>query len=191
MRGFSEMYILSQVLVVLSDVLCILSMLSGKKKWIVFYFILSTILFVSHYICLGGWTGAVIGTVDLVFLILMYILELKNKQKYNPYLSVATIIITILLSIITWDGWVSLLPMVAMIVYLFGMMFTNVIFVKSGAFVRLVLNGLYMFMLKSYFGAGLSIVILAFTVAGIINDCKRNKQEQTANITQDTSSRDE
>lgn len=185
------MYILSQVLVVLSDVLCILSMLSGKKKWIVFYFILSTILFVSHYICLGGWTGAVIGTVDLVFLILMYILELKNKQKYNPYLSVATIIITILLSIITWDGWVSLLPMVAMIVYLFGMMFTNVIFVKSGAFVRLVLNGLYMFMLKSYFGAGLSIVILAFTVAGIINDCKRNKQEQTANITQDTSSRDE
>ena len=39
------MYILSQILVALSDVLCIVSMLSKRKNKIVFYLIISTILF--------------------------------------------------------------------------------------------------------------------------------------------------
>lgn len=171
------MYILSQVLVVLSDLFCIVSMLNKKKKNIVFYLILSTILFAGHYMCLGGWTGAVIALVELVFLILMYVLEIKEKTKYNKYLSIGAMIITIVLSILTWNTWISLLPMLAMIVYLTVMMFTNVIIVKSGTFIRLVLNGIYMLLLKSYFGAGLSVIILIFTIVGIVKDCKTKKQE--------------
>lgn len=52
------MYILSQILVVLSDVFCIISMLNKKKKNVVLYLLISTVLFASHYMCLGGWTGA-------------------------------------------------------------------------------------------------------------------------------------
>ena len=68
------MYILSQILVLLSDVFFILSILKNKKKNVVFYLILSTILFACHYLCLAGWTGAAISFVELVFLILMYLL---------------------------------------------------------------------------------------------------------------------
>lgn len=170
------MYILSQILVVLSDLACIVSMLSKKKKNVVFFLIISTILFASHYVCLGAWTGAAIGLVELVFLILMYILELKDKTGYSTYLSIGTMIITIVLSIITWDTWISLLPMLAMIIYLTAMMFKNVIIVKSGTFIRLTLNGIYMLLLKSYFGAGLSIVILIFTIIGIVKDYKSKKE---------------
>lgn len=105
----------------------------------------------------------------------MYILEVKNKTKYSTYLSIGTMIITVALSIITWDTWISILPMLAMVIYLSAMMFKNVIIVKSGAFIRLTLNGIYMFLLESYFGAGLSIVILIFTIIGIINDYKKQK----------------
>ena len=167
------MYILSQVLVVLSDIFCIVSMLNKKKKNVVFFLIISTILFALHYMCLYAWTGAVIGIVELVFLILMYLLEIKDKTKYNSYLSVSTMIITIILSIITWNTWISVLPMLAMVIYLFGLMFSNVIIVKTCTFIRLTLNGIYMLLLKSYFGAGLSIVILIFTIVGIVNDYKR------------------
>ena len=170
------MYILSQVLVVLSDVFCILSMLSKKKKRVVFYLILSTLLFASHYLCLGGLTGAVIAFVELVFLILMYVLEIKDKTSYSTYLSIGTILITIVLSIVTWNTWISIFPMLAMIIYLVGMMFKNVIIVKSGTFIRLILNGVYMLLLKSYFGAGLTLVILAFTIVGIVNDYKSKKE---------------
>lgn len=170
------MYILSQILVVLSDLACIVSMMNKKKKNVVFFLIISTILFASHYMCLGAWTGAAIGFVELVFLILMYILEIKDKTQYSTYLSIGTMIITVALSIITWDTWISLLPMLAMVIYLTAMMFKNVIIVKSGTFIRLTLNGIYMLLLKSYFGAGLSILILVFTIVGIVNDYKSRKE---------------
>lgn len=169
------MYILSQILIILSDIFCIISMMSKNKKSLIFFLLLSTILFATHYMCLGGWTGASLGLLELIFLILLYIFEINNKTHLNPYLSVITIILTIILSIITWDGYISLLPMLAMSIYLTSMIFKNVIIVKSGAFIRLILNGVYMLLLKSYFGAGLTLVILIFTIIGIIKDCKRNE----------------
>lgn len=172
------MYILSQILVTISDAFCILSMLSKNKKGIVFYLLISTILFASHYICLGGWTGAGIALIELVFLILMYILELKEKTQYSKYLSIATIIATIVLTIFTWAGWISVLPMLAMVIYLIAMMFKNVIIVKTGTFIRLILNSLYMVLIASYLGAGLTVVILAFTIYGIVRDCKTEKQKE-------------
>ena len=172
-KGIKDfMYILSQILVVISDVFCIISMLNKNKKRVVFFLILSSILFATHYLCLGGWTGACIAFVELVFLILMYILEIKNKTKYNIYLSMSTILITIVVSIATWDSWISVLPMLAMIIYLTAMMSKNIIIVKVGTFVRIILNGIYMLLLQSYFGAGLSVVILIFTIVGIVNDYK-------------------
>ena len=173
------MFVLSQILVILSDVAFIISMLNKNKKNVVFYLILSTILFAAHYMCLGGWTGAAIAILELVFLIVVYILELKNITKYNVLLSVSTIIATIVLSIITWDTWISLLPMLAMTIYLATMIFKNVIIVKSGTFIRLVLNGVYMLLLHSYFGAGLTIVILIFNIIGIVNDYKSKKELET------------
>ena len=176
------MYILSQVLVSFSDLFCILSMLSKKKKQVVFYLILSTLLFAMHYICLSGWTGAVIAVVEIVFLAVMYILEIKEKTQYSVPVSIATIVVTVVLSILTWGSWISVLPMVAMVIYLVAMMFKNVIIVKSGTFIRLTLNGIYMFLLESYFGAGFTILILIFTIVGIVRDNKikrSNKEVET------------
>lgn len=170
------MYILSQILVVVSDIAFILSMLSKNKKRVELFLIISTILFASHYMCLNAWTGAVISIVELVFLIFMYILEIKDKTQYSKHLSILTVIITVALSIITWESWISILPMLAMVIYLFAMMFKNIIIVKSGTFIRLILNGIYMLLIKSYFGAGLSVLILIFTIVGIVNDYKSKKK---------------
>ena len=150
-------------------------MLCKKKKQVVLFLILSTIFFAAHYMCLGGWTGAVIGLVEIVYLIAIYLLEVKGKTKYNPYVSVATMIITVILSIITWNTWISALPMVAMVIYLAGLMFSNVIIVKTCTFIRLAMNGVYMLLLSSYFGASLSIVLLIATIIGIVNDYKSKR----------------
>ena len=166
------MYILSQILVGIADIFCIMSMLSTKKIKIVLLLVLSTIFLAGQYICLGGWTGVSLAVVEIVFLISMYLLESRGKEKYNVYLSIATIIASLVLSILTWISWITILPMVAMIIYITAMLFTNVIIVKLGTFIRLILNATYMFLLKSYWGAGLTIVILIFTIIGIVNDCK-------------------
>ena len=170
------MYILSQILIVFSDIMCILSMLSNKKKNIVYYLLVSTVLFGLHYVCLSAWTGAAIALIELVFLIIMYVLEIKNLTKYNTYLSVVTIVFTILASILTWSGAISLIPMTAMVIYLITMSFKNVIIVKSGTFIRLILNGIYMLIFHSYFGATLTIAILIATIIGVVKDIKKSKQ---------------
>lgn len=169
------MYVLSQIFVIISNLLCIVSMLNKRKKYIILFLILSTIFFALQYICLKAWTGAVIALIELIFLIGLNLLEKFDKTKYNLYLSIGTIIITIILSIITWNTWISLIPMLSMIIYLISMMFANVVIVKSGTFIRLILNGIYMLLIKSYLGAGLTIVILIFTIIGIVNDVKNKK----------------
>lgn len=173
------LYILSQIFVVLSDIFCIISMLKKNKKGVVFFLMISNVLFVTHYFCLEAYTGAVIGVIEFVFLIVMYWLELKGKTKYNTLCSIITICLTIILSILTWDSWLSVLPMLAMVIYLIAMLFTNIVIVKSGTFIRLVLNGVYMLLLKSYFGSGLTLVILAFTIVGIVNDYKEKRVAKT------------
>lgn len=166
------MYVLSQILVGISDIFLILSMFSKKKVNVVFYLVLSTILFGAHYVCLSAWTGAIIALIELMFLIIMFVLEKKGLDKYNTILSIITIIITIIMSVITWVSWISLLPMVAMVIYLLGMIFTNVVIVKSTTFIRLVLNATYMVLIASYLGAGMSVIILVFTIIGIVRDIK-------------------
>lgn len=171
------MYILSQVLVGVSDVFLIISMLSKNKRNIVINLILSTILFGFHYVCLGALTGAFIAFFEIIFLIAIYLLEKYNKSKYNIYASIITVLATVTISIFTWAGWISILPMLAMVVYLIAMLFTNIIIVKGGTFIRLALNGVYMFLIKSYLGVLLTLVVLGFTIFGIIRDNKCKKEE--------------
>ena len=147
-------------------------MINKKKEKILLYLIISTTLFILHCICLGGWTGAVIDFLEMVFLIVMYFFEKKEKTKYGVYVSVVTMVLAVVLSIVTWASWISLLPMIGILLYIAAMMFKNVIIVKSGTLIRITLNGLYMFLISSYFGAALTIVSVAFTIYGIVTTCK-------------------
>ena len=169
------MYILSQILVCIADLFYVVSMLNKNKKGLVFYLIISDVLFASHYLCLGGYTGAATIFVDVVYLAIMYILEKKEKTKYNIYVTLAAMVITIGLSILTWNTALSLLPMFSMLIYLTTMIFSNVVIVKTGALVRNTLNVIYMFIITSYFGAGLEICLMISAIVGIILNIREKK----------------
>jgi len=169
------MYILSQVLVCIADLFYAISMLNKNKKGLVFYLIVSDILFASHYVCLGGWTGAATIFVDVIYLAIIYILEKNDKTKYNIYVTIGAILVTIVLAILTWDTALSLLPMFSMLIYLTTMIFSNVVIVKTGALMRNTLNVIYMFILASYFGAGLEICLMISAIIGIILNIKNKK----------------
>ena len=173
--GVKFMYIMSQVLVCFADLFYVVSMLNKNKKGLVFYLIISDILFATHYMCLGGWTGAATIFVDVVYLAIVYILEKKNKSKYNIYVTIGAMLITILLAILTWNTALSLLPMFSMLIYLTTMIFSNVVIVKAGALIRNTLNVIYMFILASYLGAGLEVCLMISAIVGIIINIKNKK----------------
>lgn len=176
------MYILSQVLVCIGDLFYVISMLNKKKNGLVFYLIISDILFASHYLCLGGWTGASTIFLDAAYLAIIYFLEKKDKTKYNLHVTIGAMAITIVLAILTWNTALSLLPMFSMLIYLITMIFTNVVIVKCGALTRNTLNFVYMFILGSYFGAGLEICLMISAIIGIILNLKKKKVETNQQI---------
>ena len=175
------MFVLSQILVCIADLFYVISMLNKNKKGLVFYLIVSDILFASHYLCLGGYTGAATIFVDVVYLAIMYILEKKEKTKYNIHVTISAMIITIILSILTWNTALSLLPMFSMLIYLTTMIFSNIVIVKTGALIRNTLNVIYMFLLASYFGATLEICLMISAIIGILLNIKNRKKTTTNN----------
>ena len=170
------LYILSQVLVFIADGFYVGSMLSKRKSKLVLFLIASDILFASHYLCLGGFTGAVNIFVDVVYLVVIYLLEKYGKEKYNLLATIIAAAISIALTVLTWTSAISLLPMFSMLIYLVGMIFKNVILVKSGALVRNTLNVIYMFLLASYLGAALEICLMISAIVGIIINVKNKNK---------------
>ena len=176
------MYILSQVLVIIADILFVASMFTKKKAWLVALLFISDIVFASHYLCLsGGLTGATTIFIDAVYLIVMFLLDKHNKTKFNLIPTIIVMALTLTFTIITWQGLISLLPMFSMLIYLTGMIFTNLVFVKSGALCRNILNIIYMFLIASYVGASLEICVAISTIVGLILTIKNIRKKSLAN----------
>lgn len=185
-------YIISQVLVCLADLLYVISMLTKKKISLVTFLFISDVLFASHYFLLdGGLTGAATILIDVVYLVVMFLLEKFDKTKFNLLTTILAIIATIIVSIFTWESAISLLPMFSMLVYLATMIFTNLVICKTGALIRNTLNVIYMFLIASYFGAGLEIVLMISAIVGIILNYNANKKKEKAGLTSESKQENE
>lgn len=175
------MYILSQILVGLADLLYVFSMLTKKKTGLLLFLLFSDILFAMHYFCLGALTGSITIFIDVAFLIVTYLIEKFGNKKYTPIAVVCAMIGTIITCVFTWAGAISLLPLFSMLIYLTGMIFSNIVFVKSGAMCRNILNIVYMLLITSYVGAGLEFVLMISAIIGIIINIKKKQKENLQN----------
>ena len=172
------MYILSQVLVVIADIFFVLSMFQKRKLGLTLFLLLSNILFATHYLCLNAITGGIILCIDSAFLVVVALLEKLKKEKFTNIAVVITMVAVVCVTIITWEGAISILPMIAILAYLTGMMFSNVAVVKSGAALRNLFNIIYMFIIASYVGASLEICLMISGIVGAILSYKRTKKEK-------------
>ena len=171
------MYIASQILVIMADLLYVVSMFTKNKKWLLFWLIVSDIFFGAHFFFLGAFTGGFMLIADIVFLIIAYILNnYKIAKTYIPSLIFACITITI--TIFTWNGIISLLPMFGMATYFISMGFNKLYLNKIGGGVRNLCNIVYMILITSYFGAGLEFVLFISSVIGSILSMKNSSKEQ-------------
>ena len=176
------MYILSQILVGLADLLFVFSMLSKKKINLLIFLFFSDILFATHYLLLNSLTGSIIIFIDAVFLITTFLLEKYNKKQFIKYAAIITMIATIITGIFTWQGPISLLPMFSMLLYLTGLIFDNIIIVKTGALMRNLLNIIYLILVTSYVGAGLEFCLMISAIIGIIINVKNKRNSDKTQI---------
>lgn len=164
------MVIASQVIVAFSDLLFVLSILSKKKANLLALLCFSDLTFALHYFLLQANSGAWVFIVDAAYLLVIYFLERYGKGKYNIYASIVSVGLVVILCLVSWQGWASILPMIAMSTSLICSCFKNVIIVKSGALTRNILNLVYMLVIpnKSLVGAILQGVLIVVSIVGIV-----------------------
>lgn len=89
-----------------------------KKKQIVLLQILSISIFTVHFFLLGSYTGAIMNVIALTKTVLYYF---ENKPWFRNVLFTSVYAIVIFIAgIMTWQGFPSLFPLIAMLVHTFA-----------------------------------------------------------------------
>lgn len=101
------MYLLSQLLVIISTVILALSYLSKSKKNVMLLCVLYCIFYGIHYLLLGAYTGLTMTTISGVRNIWFYNGERKNKSN-NIYSLILFVLVSIISGIITYQNLFSI-----------------------------------------------------------------------------------
>lgn len=162
------MYALSQILMAIAIVVYFLSQFLGEKKpilssliWMI-YLGLHTV----HYYCLEAYTGAWLVLLSGIVMFAAGWLS-KNKKVIYSMFGVSALVI-VLVTVLTWNTVVSLLPM-------FNALLCFVIYLIKNPYVSMaltlasgVLELIYMVLFASWVGLAFEIIILLLGIFGLV-----------------------
>ncbi len=110
------LYILAQLFAFVACGLNVISMQCKKRKSILFFLILGNIIGAVGLIFLKAYAGALIQFVFGVETIINYVLEIKGK-KNTPMLVAFYILLSVIVSIITFESYIDIIPLVSAILH--------------------------------------------------------------------------
>lgn len=110
------LYILAQIFAVIACALNVISMQCKKRKQILFYLIIGNIIGAIGLIFLKAYTGALIQFVFGLETFVNYRLEVSGK-KNTPLLVAFYILLSIIVSIVTFKGLIDIIPLVSAILH--------------------------------------------------------------------------
>lgn len=138
-------------------------------------------MFVISYILLGAYVGALTCGIVAIEIIINTILE--DKGKTTPkFLIIVYLIISIILGITTFNGFVDLLPILASILFIFTLR------QSKEKYVRLLILGnltswiIYDFFVKAYLAGFSDLFVISSTITAIYRyDIKKEVKENEQN----------
>lgn len=176
---WSITYILSQVFTIINYALLGVTYYAKDRKKILIISFLSIIATAISYILLDAWTGVVMCVVALIRNIIFYIDEKKNgkRETINKKDVVILIIlysITIIFTVFTYDGFLSLLSVIATMIYTFSVWQKKTKVYKLLGIPVGILWILYNIYVKSIFGIILETILLICSSRGYL--LEKNKE---------------
>lgn len=177
-------YIISQVLIFCALVIDLVGKCLKSKKQILTCSIIAAIFYVSSYLFLFTWLGAIANALNFIRL-LWYIL-LDNKQSpYRYYLipMIVTIVLFTVSLVIFWKGPTDLLVLYITIIYSVGYSFKNDLMTRITIILASVGWFIFDFTLHAYVNmfcdvTGLVIAFIGIIVYNILPYRKNKKQSE-------------
>jgi hypothetical protein len=114
----SELTIFIQLIGFVGVLFGVISFQPKKRKNILRFQLLSNLFWVIHFFLLGAVTGAALNGAGALR---AYLFDKYNKRtSQSQWLLIGVISLMVALVLLTWQGWISLLPMIGMIVATIG-----------------------------------------------------------------------
>jgi hypothetical protein len=148
-------------------IFAIFSFQNNKRNLILFFLGMAQLFFILHFALLGVWTAAamnIVGSTRTFFFIF------KGRKKWMDGNGVMFVFIFLFLiaGVLSWQNWLSILPVVAMIIETIGLWQKNPRRIRFIVFVPhpiwLVYNSIH----RSYPGVLTEVFILVSLITGII-----------------------
>lgn len=169
------MYLLSQIIELVALIITLISYHLDTKKKIFKVMCFANILDIIHYMILDAYSGCFTKVIALFRNI--FIIKKDNNKFNNMFALIVFLILYITLSILTYNGIISLFPFIAAIVYMIVVWDGDEINVKLIAFVCYIFWLIYNIFVFSIVGIISNIISLISTYIAYYNfKYKRNIQ---------------
>jgi len=174
----SDIFNWGQLVAIIAALLEVVAVQRAKRKNILWWFILSDIVFAISYVLYGLKSAAVIVCIDTVITIVNYRLSLKDK-KINKFLGVFFILVAISTSAYTFESFIDILPIISSVTYTLSVMQTKERNIRMLIFINLISWLTYDINGKAYVTCITDACSLLSTIIGIIriDILKKDKKE--------------
>lgn len=153
---------MAQFLGLIYALFLLLSLFGKNTKQILFMQTISFLFKTIHYYLLGGLSGFVTSFISMIRNLIFY------RIKENYIISICFIFVYILIGIITFNTFFSLLPVIATIVYTIIINYNNPKYLRYGMFLTSITWLIYNIYINSYSGIFIQIVMIITNIVTII-----------------------
>lgn len=114
------MKLIAQIIGIIAICLWLISLQCKKKKDILVFQIIASLFYSLQYFCLFAFSAGLIDFTSAIRNIVFYFEE-KKKNKISKLTLVIFITLAIFIGTLTFYSWVSLLPIIASLIYIYGL----------------------------------------------------------------------
>ncbi len=115
-------FIIAQIIGILALIILMLSFQKNEKKLLLKYQIISSFLYALQYVFLGAYTGSLM---NLTCMVRNFIFNKYNNKKVPIHWLIIIVILMIVFLLISYVRTISLLPMLAVVLYSIAVWYGN------------------------------------------------------------------
>ena len=165
------MFILAQILGGIVLILTVISVQQKTKEKILIFQIIANIVISIQYFLLDAVTGGVVSIINIIRCCIFYIYKKKNMKPSVTFLAIF-ILVAIASGIWTWQNIFSVIPIIAAIVFTYGLWQDNVKITKICTAITSGNWGIYNLIVKAYVGALQSLAEFTSSIIAIVREKK-------------------
>lgn len=190
-------FIISQIFSGIAFVLLVISFWQKKKAKMFAFQVADSVFDGIHFCLLGGWSGGIVNFIGIVRS-LVFMAKEKYKKLNNIFIYLLFVTVYCLVCYFTWNGWMSILPTLGVLVFTTALWFGNPKMVRIFGLVASCFWLSYDVCVMSYVEITTESILMLSTIISIIKldiiwtkvlrkndsqlEIENNKEDDTKNI---------